>query len=108
MQTPHILTHLTLQRAILVVALLLGGATSVAGMPSAAEPRAGNSVEPVAAHTVVRLRPADRTILLIESRDPENTGLRFVIAQDDGTETPPASLDAETPINLCLPCEALA
>lgn len=105
MTYPRIPARQMLRRAALVVALLIGSSTAVAGMSSASMPTLDNSNAISApAAVVTRVLPSDRAIMLLEGREPANAELPTVFAQGATSTTEPA--DA-TPINYCIPCEIL-
>lgn len=109
MQSPRIPTRQTLRRAALVVALLAGSSTAVAGMSSASSPSLATSGTGYApAHTVARVLPSDRAIMLLEGRDPANAELTFVVAPVAASDALSAQIDRETRLNICVPCDNLA
>jgi hypothetical protein len=108
LQSPRIPTRQTLRRAALVVALLVGSSTAVAGMSSAPSSLANSGTGSASAHTVARVLPGDRAIMLLEGRDPANAVLTFIVAPVTAIDALTTRIDSETRLNICVPCDNLA
>jgi hypothetical protein len=108
LQSPRIPTRQTLRRAALVVALLVGSSTAVAGMSSGPSSLANSGTGSASAHTVARVLPGDRAIMLLEGRDPANAALTFIVAPVTAIDALTTRIDSETRLNICVPCDNLA
>lgn len=86
-----------LRRATLVVAMLFTGTGAVAAM---------DATGPESTAAVARILPSDRSIALIESLEPANGDVSFVVTLPDHEASGPRVVYER--LNICIPCEELA
>lgn len=77
-------------------------------MSSASSPLATSGTGAASAHSIARVLPSDRAIMLLEGRDPANAELTFIVAQAAASDALTSQIDSETRLNICVPCDKLA
>lgn len=90
-------TRKSWRRAALIVAMLLTGSGAVAAMDA-------TGTESTAA--VARILPGDRPIALIESLDPANDDVIFVLMPPESQASGSGAVIER--LNICIPCGELA